>query len=160
WTRITPRSGSIFNATPQRVFVMLKFRTMADGAERDSGPAWSPRRDPRVTPAGRVLRRWHLDELPQAVNVLRGEMSLVGPRPERPELAALVEREVPGFAARLAVRPGIAGLAQARGAGHRNPARKLRCDLEYIGTMGPWTDIGLIAACVRRTLKKRGRARR
>ena len=143
-----------------RAFGMLKFRTMVEGAERLTGPAWSPRHDPRVTRIGSVLRRWHLDELPQAVNVLRGEMSLVGPRPERPELAALVEREVPGFAARLAVRPGIAGLAQAKGAGHRNPGRKLRCDLDYIETMGPLLDLKLIATCVRRTLKKRMRARR
>ena len=89
-----------------RVFGMLKFRTMADGAERDTGPAWSPPDDPRVTRVGRVLRRWHLDELPQAVNVLCGEMSLVGPRPERPELAAVVEQEVPGFAAPASRRRG------------------------------------------------------
>ncbi|MYE03037.1 MAG: sugar transferase [Alphaproteobacteria bacterium] len=141
-----------------RVFGMLKFRTMADGAERDTGPAWSPPDDPRVTRVGRVLRRWHLDELPQAVNVLCGEMSLVGPRPERPELAARVEREVPGFAARLAVRPGIAGLAQARGAGWRDPARKLALDLAYIEAMTPWLDARLIALCALRTLRWRGSA--
>ena len=141
-----------------RIFGMLKFRTMADGAERDTGPTWSPPEDPRVTRFGRVLRRWHLDELPQAVNVLCGEMSLVGPRPERPELAAVVEQEVPGFAARLAVRPGIAGLAQARGAGWRDPARKLALDMAYIEAMTPWLDVRLIALCALRTLRWRGPA--
>lgn len=143
-----------------RVFGMLKFRTMAVGAERDTGPVWSPPDDPRVTRVGRVLRRWHLDEWPQAVNVLRGEMSLVGPRPERPELAALVEREVPDFPARLAVHPGIAGLAQVGGAGWRDPARKLALDLAYIEAMDPWLDARLIALCALRTLRRRGQAGR
>ena len=144
-----------------RVFVMLKFRTMADGAERLTGPVWAARGDPRATRVGRVLRRWHLDELPQVANVVRGEMSLVGPRPERPELAARIERQVPGFAGRLRVRPGIAGLAQARGAGHRNPGRKLRYDLHYIETMGPWRDVVLLAQCALRGLGGgRRRARR
>ena len=88
------------------VFRMLKFRTMGVGAEAETGPVWSAPGDPRVTRVGRVLRAFHLDELPQAVNVLRGEMSLVGPRPERPDLARRIERDVPGFAARLRVRPG------------------------------------------------------
>ena len=137
-----------------REFVMLKFRTMVDGAERRTGPVWAARGDARVTRVGRVLRRMHLDELPQVVNVVRGEMSLVGPRPERPALAARIEREVPGFAARLRVRPGIAGLAQARGAGHRNPRRKLRYDLLYIEAMGPWLDAKLLARCVLRALRR------
>ena len=113
---------------------------------------WAVRGDPRATRVGGFLRRWHLDELPQAVNVIRGEMSLVGPRPERPELAARIEREVPGFAGRLRVRPGIAGLAQAHGAGHRNPGRKLHYDLIYIETMGAWLDVKLCAQCVLRVL--------
>ena len=142
-----------------RVFTMLKFRTMADGAENGTGPVWAARRDPRVTRAGRFLRRWHLDELPQAVNVARGEMSLVGPRPERPELAVRIEREIPGFAERLWVLPGIAGLAQARGAGHRDPERKLRCDLRYIETMGPWLDARLLAQCALRVLRRGARRR-
>ena len=136
-----------------RVFTMLKFRTMIDGAERRTGPVWATRRDARVTRVGRVLRRWHLDELPQLVNVVRGEMSLVGPRPEREALAARVERTVPGFSRRLSVRPGIMGLAQAHGAGHRDPGRKLRYDLLYISTMGPWLDIRLCALCVLRVLR-------
>ena len=108
--------------------------------------------DARPTAVGRLLRRFHLDELPQVVNVLRGEMSLVGPRPERPEIAARIESERPGFARRLAVRPGIAGLAQARSRCGHLPRNKLRYDLVYIRAMGPWLDLRLCAACVWRAL--------
>ena len=132
------------------VFAMLKFRTMAVGAEAGTGPVWTAPGDPRITRVGRVLRRFHLDELPQAVNVLKGEMSLVGPRPERPALAARIERSVPGFAARLRVRPGLAGLAQAEGAGWRDPALKLHYDNLYIAAMGPWLDLKLCARCLAR----------
>ena len=144
-----------------RIFAMLKFRTLAEDAERDSGPVWAQPGDVRSTAVGRVLRRFHLDELPQVVHVLRGEMSLVGPRPERPELAPRIERGCPGFARRLAVRPGIAGLAQARGRWRGSPRNKLRYDLVYIGAMGPWLDIRLCAACVWRALRgtRDGRAR-
>ena len=133
-----------------RVFRMVKFRTMIDGAENRTGPVWAAWRDARTTRVGRVLRRLHLDELPQVVNVLRGEMSLVGPRPERPELAARFEREMPGFAERLAVSPGIMGLAQAFGPYHLDPQRKLRYDLAYIATMSPWLDLEVCVLCVRR----------
>ena len=137
------------------VFSMLKFRTMVVEAEAQTGPVWTAPGDARVTRVGRVLRRFHLDELPQAVNILRGEMSLVGPRPERPELAARIERDVPGFAARLRVRPGLAGLAQAEGAGWRDPALKLRYDNLYIAAMSPWLDLKLCARCLARTLAPR-----
>ena len=132
------------------LFEILKFRTMAVDAESATGPVWTERGDPRITRVGRVLRHFHLDELPQAVNVLRGEMSLVGPRPERPALAARIETAVPGFAARLRVRPGVAGLAQAEGAGWRDPASKLRYDNRYIATMTPWLDLKLCARCLAR----------
>ena len=134
------------------MFDILKFRTMAVGAEDATGPVWTERGDPRITRVGRVLRRFHLDELPQAVNILRGEMSLVGPRPERPALAARIERELPGFSARLRVRPGLAGLAQANGAGWRDPARKLHYDNRYIAAMSPWLDLALCARCLARAL--------
>ena len=158
--------GSVLYRQPRlgrggRIFAMLKFRTMAEDAERCTGPVWAQPGDARSTAVGRVLRRFHLDELPQVVNVLRGEMSLVGPRPERPELATRIERGCPGFARRLAVRPGIAGLAQARGRGRGSPRNKLRYDLVYIGAMGPWLDIRLCAACVWRALRgtRDGRSR-
>ena len=144
-----------------RVFRMLKFRTMVENAEERTGPTWAGWRDARSTAIGRVLRRYHLDELPQLVNVLRGEMSLVGPRPERPALAARIGRTVPGFESRLRVRPGIAGLAQWRGGHPVCPRHKLRYDNLYIARMGPWLDLRLCAACVCTTLRpSAGRAAR
>ena len=138
-----------------RVFRILKFRTMEHGAERRTGPVWAAWRDARVTRVGRILRRWHLDELPQSVNVVCGEMSLVGPRPERPELAERIGCEVAGYGRRLAVRPGIAGLAQASGPYDLHPRRKLHFDLRYIEAMSPWQDLWLIALCVARVLRER-----
>ena len=146
-----------------RVFRMLKFRTMAEGAEERTGPVRAGCPDARATAVGRLLRRFHLDELPQVVNVLRGDMSLVGPRPERPGLAARIAREVPGFSRRLTVRPGIAGLAQARGGGDLAARRKLRYDLLYMAAMGPWLDLKLCLACGWKALggavPRRGRRR-
>ena len=142
------------------VFTLLKFRTMAVGAEAATGPVWAPPGDARITRVGRVLRRFHLDELPQAVNVLRGEMSLVGPRPERPELAARIARDVPGFSTRLRVRPGVAGWAQAKGADWRDPALKLHYDNRYIDAMNPWLDLGLCARCLLKALGPRRKAPR
>ena len=146
-----------------RVFTILKFRTMLPDAEAATGPVWARKRDPRSTRVGRMLRRYHLDELPQIVNVLRGEMSLVGPRPERPKLAARIERELPEFRERLRVRPGIAGLAQTMSDGSASPRHKLGYDNAYISRMSPWLDIALCARCVmlvllpaRRTLRLRG----
>ena len=143
-----------------RPFRLVKFRTMAEGAEARTGPVWAQEPDPRTTRVGRVLRRWHIDELPQVVNVLRGEMSLVGPRPERPALAARIEREVPGFSRRLRVRPGIMGLAQALGPYHWHPRRKLRCDERYIATMSPWLDVRLVLLCMARAVRGGMRQRR
>jgi lipopolysaccharide/colanic/teichoic acid biosynthesis glycosyltransferase len=93
-------------------FTIYKIRTMRFDAEAKSGPQWSKPGDARITPIGRILRVTHLDELPQLWNVLRGDMSLVGPRPERPEIAAGLRRTIPGYDARLAVKPGMTGLAQ------------------------------------------------
>ncbi len=95
----------------RRPFVLLKLRTMRNGADRD-GPTFAEDHDRRVNVVGRFLRRWRVDELPQLVNVLRGEMSLVGPRPERPEVAEQLEREIPFFAFRYSVPPGLTGWAQ------------------------------------------------
>ena len=136
-----------------RPFEMVKFRTMPVGADAVEGPVASARCDAQATVVGRVLRRLRLDELPQAVNVMRGEMSLVGPRPERPELAARYEREVTGFGRRLAVLPGIAGLAQARRGAEATAPQKLRYDLLYIESMGPWLDLKLCAACLARVVR-------
>jgi lipopolysaccharide/colanic/teichoic acid biosynthesis glycosyltransferase len=97
-----------------RPFRILKLRTMLDNCESVTGPVWSCKNDERITPIGRILRDTHLDELPQLWNVLRGDMSLVGPRPERAEIARRIETKVPEFALRLRVRPGLTGLAQLR----------------------------------------------
>jgi lipopolysaccharide/colanic/teichoic acid biosynthesis glycosyltransferase len=93
-------------------FDMLKIRTMYDGAESITGPIWSAPKDSRITPFGKILRSFHLDELPQLVNVVRGEMDLVGPRPERPVFVTRLTREIPNYRTRLLVLPGITGLAQ------------------------------------------------
>ena len=141
-----------------RVFRIAKFRTMVVGAEDRTGPVWAARRDARVTAVGRRLRRFHLDELPQVVNIVRGEMSLVGPRPERPALAERFERETPGFSGRLRVRPGVMGLAQASGSYHWSAGRKLAYDNLYIDAMSPWLDLQIGVRCVGRALRAaRGR---
>lgn len=127
-------------------FLLIKFRTMVANAETHTGPVWATLDDVRTTRVGRALRRFHLDEIPQVINILLGDMSVVGPRPERPELAQTFGRETPDFDARLAVKPGIAGLAQAYGRhGYwTDPAEKLGYDKLYIERMGPLTDAKLI----------------
>ncbi|HTL29287.1 MAG TPA: sugar transferase [Tepidisphaeraceae bacterium] len=95
-----------------RLYRMFKLRTMVHNAEAGCGPVWAARNDVRVTSFGRFLRDTHLDELPQLWNILVGDMSLIGPRPERPEIASTIARELPQFYLRLRVRPGITGLAQ------------------------------------------------
>lgn len=117
-----------------REFDVIKFRTMVRGAEAE-GPRWASADDPRATRVGRWLRRSRLDELPQVLNILRGEMSIVGPRPERPEFVTELEREVPFYRARLMVRPGLTGWAQVNqryGGSMDDAARKLEYDLYYI----------------------------
>jgi lipopolysaccharide/colanic/teichoic acid biosynthesis glycosyltransferase len=130
-----------------RPFTIYKIRTMYEDSERD-GPTWSVPGDPRVTPIGSVLRLTHLDELPQLINVLMGEMSLVGPRPERPEFVEQLERDLPGYRRRLAVRPGVTGLAQVQQPPDTDldsVRRKLNYDLCYVERIGPWLDARLIA---------------
>jgi lipopolysaccharide/colanic/teichoic acid biosynthesis glycosyltransferase len=95
-----------------RQYRIYKIRTMYHNCEAASGAAWCTRQDRRVTRVGRILRKLHIDELPQLLNVLRGDMSLVGPRPERPEFIGPLSQQIPGYADRLAVRPGVTGLAQ------------------------------------------------
>ncbi|OHB63426.1 MAG: hypothetical protein A2Y76_13380 [Planctomycetes bacterium RBG_13_60_9] len=112
-----------------RVFTLYKLRTMKDGAERDTGPVWASAQDHRITPVGRILRSTRIDELPQLLNVLRGDMSLVGPRPERPCFVAQF-KTLQGV--RLAVKPGITGLAQVRGHYELRPDQKVRYDTLYI----------------------------
>lgn len=138
-----------------RIFKMLKFRSMVEDAERQTGPVLATPNDSRTTKVGRVLRRFHLDEVPQLFNIVKGDMSFVGPRPERPELIEQIEQAMPDFRRRLRVRPGIAGLAQACAGYHANSRQKLRYDDRYIETMNPLLDIKLLSLCAWRVLKPR-----
>lgn len=138
-----------------RVFTVLKFRTMFQDADRPTGAVQATRDDPRITPVGRILRWTALDELPQLINVLKGEMSLIGPRPECIEFHERFVREVPGFERRLQVRPGLTGLAQVKGAYDSPRPEKLRLDLEYIERMSLWLDLKLLFLSVRNSLLAR-----
>jgi lipopolysaccharide/colanic/teichoic acid biosynthesis glycosyltransferase len=128
-------------------FTIYKLRTMMNKCESLTGPRWSMPGDPRVTALGRFLRATHLDELPQLLNVLRGEMSLIGPRPERPEFLPELERACPRYRERLAVRPGVTGLAQVQlpaDTSVDSVRRKLAYDLYYIRHLNPWLDLALL----------------
>jgi lipopolysaccharide/colanic/teichoic acid biosynthesis glycosyltransferase len=130
-----------------RLFAILKLRTMIHNCESLTGPRWSMPGDPRVTPVGWLLRKTHLDELPQLLNVLRGEMSLVGPRPERPEFIPELERSLPAYRQRLNVRPGVTGLAQVQlppDTDVESVRKKLAHDLYYVRHLSPWLDLKLI----------------
>jgi lipopolysaccharide/colanic/teichoic acid biosynthesis glycosyltransferase len=119
---------------------------MTHECEKASGPQWSQRHDPRVTPLGRILRRTHIDELPQVWNVLCGDMALIGPRPERPEFIPKLECAIPHYRHRLLVRPGASGLAQVQlppDVDLASVRRKLAYDLYYIRHMNPWMDVRL-----------------
>jgi lipopolysaccharide/colanic/teichoic acid biosynthesis glycosyltransferase len=128
-----------------REFTAFKFRTMLADAEKLTGPVWAAGHDPRTTRVGKVLRPLHLDEMPQLLNILMGDMSLVGPRPERPELVRRFLQEAPGFSSRLKVLPGLTGLAQVRGRYDLPPSDKLRYDNLYIRRLGPILDLKLLA---------------
>jgi lipopolysaccharide/colanic/teichoic acid biosynthesis glycosyltransferase len=130
-----------------RPFTLFKVRTMAHQCESLTGIRWSTPGDPRVTPVGRFLRRAHLDELPQLWNVIRGEMSLVGPRPERPEFVPQLEQVIPRYRDRLLVRPGVTGLAQVQlppDTDLASVAVKLAYDLYYVRRVGGWLDLRLL----------------
>jgi len=136
-----------------RTFTIFKLRTMRQDAEAVTGPTWASADDPRVTPIGRFIRAVHLDELPQLFNVLLGDMALVGPRPERPEFTQLLGRKVPGYLDRLAVRPGITGLAQINlppDTDLESVRRKVVLDREYVQSASALMDLKILACtCVR-----------
>ena len=132
-----------------RMITIYKIRTMYENCERNFGPMWSGPGDPRVTPLGRILRATHLDELPQLFNVVRGEMSLIGPRPERPEIVAQLEHCFPTYRDRLLVRPGLSGLAQilqGPDTSLHGVETKLRYDAYYRENHGLWLDLRIAIA--------------
>lgn len=139
-----------------RCFWILKLRTMRADAEHGSGAVWSQKGDPRVTLLGRVLRKLHLDELPQLINVLRGEMSLIGPRPERPEFVPALAERIPGYLDRLAVLPGVTGLAQVNlpaDSDLHGVRKKLALDLEYVHEANFWLDIRILICTAGRMIR-------
>jgi lipopolysaccharide/colanic/teichoic acid biosynthesis glycosyltransferase len=142
-----------------RTFRLLKFRTMIDGAEADGLARWASAGDARVTRVGRFLRRTRLDELPQIWNVLNGDMSLVGPRPERPELIALLEQKIPFYRARLLVKPGLTGWAQINygyGRSVEDAQVKLQYDLYYIKHQSLWLELTILLRTVEVVLGMKG----
>jgi len=131
----------------KRPYQLLKFRTMRLDAESSGAPRWATYNDERVTGVGRFLRRMRLDELPQFFNVLRGEMSVIGPRPERPHFVDLLEKDIPYYALRFAAKPGLTGWAQVNyryGASVDDAHTKLQYDLYYIQEMSPFLDLVIL----------------
>jgi len=142
-----------------RVFTLYKFRSMIDNAEAATGAVWSKPNDPRVTPLGRWLRRSRLDELPQLLNVLKGDMSIVGPRPERPEIVTGLEGTVAYYRQRHCIKPGITGWAQIKhkyGDTLEDTIRKLEYDLYYIKNLSPALDAVIIFHTAKVMLLSRG----
>jgi sugar transferase (PEP-CTERM system associated) len=142
-----------------RVFSVHKFRSMRQDAEKDTGAVWATKDDNRITAVGRVLRQTRMDELPQLWNILRGHMSLVGPRPERPEFVAELTREIPFYGQRHSVRPGLTGWAQVcytYGASVEDAMQKLQYDLFYIKNMSLSLDLFILAKTLKTVLMRKG----
>jgi lipopolysaccharide/colanic/teichoic acid biosynthesis glycosyltransferase len=149
--RLTSRGPGIYRQArlgkDAKVFHILKIRTMHLDAEKKTGPVWATANDPRITRLGRFFRKLHLDELPQLINVMKNEMSLIGPRPERPEIVAALLVDIPDFTDRLAVLPGVTGLAQINlppDATTDDARRKMVLDMRYIRNAGPWLDARIL----------------
>lgn len=139
-----------------RTFNMLKFRSMRTDAENRTGPVWAVPDDRRCTRLGRLMRRWSLDELPQLFNVLAGDMSLVGPRPERGVFVEQFRRQIPGYAQRHQVKSGMTGWAQVNGwRGNTSLRHRLQCDLYYISNWSLWLDLKILLMTLWRGLRHR-----
>lgn len=140
-------------------FRIYKFRTMCVGAECGSGAVWATRDDARVTPVGRVLRQFRLDEFPQLINVLKGDMNLVGPRPERPEIFYRLRTEIPEYPLRQRARPGITGWAQIRHTYDTcidDVKKKIHFDLEYLRVRSLWRDVTIMVKTIPVMLFRKG----
>jgi len=142
-----------------RHFDLLKFRSMVEDAEPDGRPVWAADRDPRITRVGRFIRKVRIDELPQLINVLRGEMSMVGPRPERPYFVDELSQLIPRFAERHTVKPGITGWAQINypyGASVEDARNKLTYDLQYTENHSFLKDLRILISTVRVVMFQKG----
>jgi lipopolysaccharide/colanic/teichoic acid biosynthesis glycosyltransferase len=142
-----------------RLFTIYKFRTMRVDAEHATGAVWATQNDPRITPVGRFLRQYRLDEVPQLLNVLRGEMNIVGPRPERPTIFAELREHIAEYPLRQRAKPGITGLAQIHHHYDRSVddvRTKVRYDLEYIRGRSLWQDIRIMLRTIPVVLFRRG----
>ena len=142
-----------------RPFTIYKFRTMHEGAGRPSRQVWTRPNDRRITSVGRMLRAYRLDEIPQLVNVIKGDMNIVGPRPEQPEIFARLREKLDRFPERQRIRPGITGLAQVRcgyGGTSAEVVRKLQHDLEYLSRRSFWLDMEVLLLTVPVVLTRRG----
>ncbi len=142
-----------------RPFKMIKFRTMVQDAEKKTGPVWATKNDPRITRIGAFLRKCRLDEFPQFWSVLKGDMSLVGPRPERPSFVRDLCEKVDNYHRRLEVKPGLTGLAQVENgydSSVATVAEKVRFDLKYIRSWSVWTDVRILLKTVVVVLTGRG----
>ncbi|MDP9291088.1 MAG: sugar transferase, partial [Verrucomicrobiota bacterium] len=142
-----------------RIFEVLKFRSMRNDAERDGKPQWATTNDSRITAIGRFIRRSRIDELPQIINVLRGEMSFLGPRPERPFFVQQLVQEIPFYAVRHSVKPGITGWAQVRypyGGSLEDAVQKLQYDLYYVKNHTLFLDLLILIETVQVVLWGKG----
>ncbi len=154
--KLTSKGPIFFTQTrvgkDKQLFEILKFRTMRVDAEKETGPVWAQENDPRLIPIGKILRKSHIDEIPQFINVIRGEMSIIGPRPERPNFVDTLKLQVDGYETRLEVKPGITGLAQVK---HRydenieDVRKKIKYDIMYIKNMCFWTDFQILIRTVK-----------
>jgi exopolysaccharide biosynthesis polyprenyl glycosylphosphotransferase len=133
----------------RNVFTIFKLRTMIKNAEVETGPVLTDEKDSRVTPLGRWLRKYRVDEIPQLLNILKGEMSFVGPRPERPHFVNQYIDQVPGYGERFKALPGLTGLAQVNGGYATNPENKLKYDLAYIHNHTLWLDVKIIIETIK-----------
>lgn len=135
---------------------ITKLRSMFQDAEKKSGAMWAKKNDARVTKVGSFIRKTRIDELPQLFSVLKGDLSLIGPRPERPVFTEEFSKDIPGFEQRLRITPGLSGLAQVNGGYDATPAEKLVDDLYYIDHVGPWLDFKILWMTVKVVLTGRG----
>jgi sugar transferase (PEP-CTERM system associated) len=156
--------GSIFYGQERvgqndQPFTIYKFRSMRDGAEANGGPVWATKDDPRITRVGKIIRKLRIDEIPQMINVLKGQMSLVGPRPERPFFVQKLNRKIPYYSLRHSIKPGITGWAQisySYGDSEEDAIEKLQYDLYYMKNMSPLFDLQIIFESLKVVLLGKG----